>query len=126
MATKRRTRRNYHQESPFFAVVVLMLVFIATFIQELKEGQWWAIVLLVVLVLVIGLIVYFFIIKKYQKPYKRISITLRKVLKLTPTELEKFVACLYEAMGYKVEHIGKAGDNGVDVIAEKDYIRTAI
>jgi restriction system protein len=39
----------------------------------------------------------------------------RSVRQLSPTDLERFAAHVYENMGYRVSHTGGSGDHGVDV-----------
>jgi hypothetical protein len=39
---------------------------------------------------------------------------------LSPTEFEQVVAETYRAMGHKVQHIGKLGDHGVDLVIRTD------
>ena len=41
-------------------------------------------------------------------------------------DFEKLICPLFEAMGYAVQHIGKSGDQGGDVIANKDGERVLI
>lgn len=45
---------------------------------------------------------------------------------LDGAEFEKFVADLMTRRGYRVEHTGRAGDLGVDLIAEKPPYRFAV
>jgi restriction system protein len=46
--------------------------------------------------------------------------------KMTGTEFEERLMILYRNLGYKVEHTGKTGDLGVDLIVEKNGEKTAI
>lgn len=46
--------------------------------------------------------------------------------RLSGTDFEKLLYRLFEAMGYKVEWIGKSGDQGGDLIANKDGERVLI
>jgi len=45
---------------------------------------------------------------------------------MTGTEFEKYVVVLLESRGFAARHVGKAGDQGVDIVAEKDAIRYAV
>lgn len=45
---------------------------------------------------------------------------------LSGTDFEKLLYRLFEKMGYAVEHIGKTGDQGGDLIANKNGERTLI
>jgi len=46
--------------------------------------------------------------------------------KMTGPEFEDRLMVLYRHLGYKVQHTGKSGDAGVDLIAEKDGKKIAI
>lgn len=43
---------------------------------------------------------------------------------LSPTDFERRIANLFEAMGYVVEHTGRTGDHGIDVIATSNAVIT--
>ena len=45
---------------------------------------------------------------------------------ISPSAFEKYVGRIYILQGYKVEHIGGTGDQGVDLIAIDDQIRIAV
>jgi HJR/Mrr/RecB family endonuclease len=46
--------------------------------------------------------------------------------RLYPDEFERYVADIFRHLGYAVEVTGKAGDQGVDILAVKDSVRVAI
>jgi HJR/Mrr/RecB family endonuclease len=46
--------------------------------------------------------------------------------RLYPDEFERYVAAIFRHLGYAVEVTGKAGDQGVDILAVKDSVRVAI
>jgi len=50
----------------------------------------------------------------------------QKLVSLTGAEFEKLLYRLFESMGYKVELIGKSGDQGGDLITNKDGERILI
>lgn len=45
---------------------------------------------------------------------------LRRLRQMEPTEFEKFIVALLEAMGFEAEHVGRSGDGGVDAIGMLD------
>lgn len=59
---------------------------------------------------------------KVSKTRRRIrnARSLNQLIDLSPTEFEKVVAGIYRSQGYKVTHIGKQGDHGVDLIVLSD------
>jgi len=50
----------------------------------------------------------------------------QKFVSLTGSDFEKLIYRLFQAMGYSVECVGKSGDQGGDLIANKDGERTLI
>ncbi|MGH7193327.1 MAG: restriction endonuclease, partial [Candidatus Saccharimonadales bacterium] len=45
---------------------------------------------------------------------------------MSGTDFEKYLADVFRKAGYAVEHVGRSGDHGADLIIEKDAIRTAV
>lgn len=67
--------------------------------------------------------------KKAREGMTRFSIfdsRLSSIDQMDGTEFEKFLVPFFENLGYKAQHIGKAGDFGADLILTKDGIRTAV
>jgi restriction system protein len=50
---------------------------------------------------------------------KRADLKLAQLATLTPEGFEEFVAEVFEAMGYEVEHVGGTGDEGADLKVKK-------
>jgi len=48
---------------------------------------------------------------------------IRWLRKMRPTELEDYIADLFERLGYKTQATGGSHDEGIDVIAEKDGVK---
>ncbi len=46
--------------------------------------------------------------------------------KMPGEDFEKRLAILFGNLGYKVQHTGRIGDYGIDLVIEKDGIRTAV
>ena len=69
-----------------------------------------------------------FYIQDKEEQFTRVSIHKepQKLANLTGVEFEKLLYRLFEAMKYKVELIGKSGDQGGDLIADKDGGRILI
>lgn len=51
---------------------------------------------------------------------------IQEIDKMSGTDFELFLTSLFSRLGYKTEHVGHAGDYGVDVIAERDGTKIAI
>jgi len=64
--------------------------------------------------------------KEEKLTRESVRLTPQRFSNLTPTEFEQLVYRLYEAMGYSVQHVGKAKDQGGDIIANKEGERILI
>ena len=51
---------------------------------------------------------------------------LRWLKRMKPPEFEKYIAVLFSRLGYKTQAVGQSHDGGIDVIAEKDGIKSYI
>jgi restriction system protein len=72
------------------------------------------------------LAIYFYILLRLQRT-RRVQVLRRVDLdRLDGAEFETFVADLLTRRGYRVQHTGKSGDLGVDLIAEKKPYRYAV
>lgn len=76
----------------------------------------------VVLLLAIGSVVYLFY--RRQKMIRRLAV--RKLALLTPRAFEHYWGDFFRVQGYKATVTPESGDQGADVIIEKDGIKTAI
>jgi hypothetical protein len=67
---------------------------------------------------VVGFLLIVFVGGKAYLQIRRIrgARTVKQLLALTPDEFERVVERLYRSMGYKVTHVGKKGDHGVDLV----------
>jgi len=59
---------------------------------------------------------------------RRVEITaaMRGLCALSPEDFERFVGSLFERLGYQVQHTGRRGDGGVDLILTKDGQRSVV
>lgn len=58
-------------------------------------------------------------VERMRHQAKRADLKLAQLATLTPEGFEEFVAEVFEAMGYEVEHAGGTGDEGVDLKVKK-------
>jgi restriction system protein len=52
--------------------------------------------------------------------------TIQWLRSMTPTEFEEYIADLFSQLGYHSEAVGRSHDGGIDVIAEKDGVKSYI
>lgn len=57
---------------------------------------------------------------------KRADLKLAQLATLSPEGFEEFVAEIFEAMGYEVERVGGAGDEGADLVARRNGMRAVV
>jgi len=67
---------------------------------------------------VVGFLLIVFVGGKAYLEIRRIrgARSVKQLLVLTPTEFENAIGKLFQSMGYKVEHSGKQGDHGIDLV----------
>ena len=58
-------------------------------------------------------------VERMRHQAKRADLKLAQLATLTPEGFEEFVAELFEAMGYQVDHVGGTGDEGADLMARR-------
>lgn len=63
---------------------------------------------------------------KLYHQYKLSKAGIYEVDKMSGQDFENFLMSLFQRLGYKVQHTGKTGDLGSDLIIEMDGIRTAV
>jgi restriction system protein len=80
----------------------------------------WYIYAFAILILVI------FVAFKLYHQYKLSKAGISEVDKMSGQDFEMFLYSLFSKLGYKVQHTGKIGDLGSDLIIEMDGIRTAV
>jgi restriction system protein len=57
---------------------------------------------------------------------RRAELKLAQLANLTPEGFEEFVAELFEVMGHAVETVGGSGDEGADLLLERDGLRAVV
>jgi restriction system protein len=57
--------------------------------------------------------------EKLRRQARRADLKLAQLSSLTPEGFEEFVAEVFEAMGYEVEHVGGSGDEGADLLVRR-------
>lgn len=58
--------------------------------------------------------------ERLRRQAKRADLKLAQLATLTPEGFEEFVAEVFEALGYDVEHVGGTGDQGADLLLRRD------
>lgn len=126
--SSRHKRRNSKNSLEYgFFMLVVGLVFLVAYGGKSGQANVLSIVdalkpLIIVLVILYGSR---FIYQEYQRD-KLSKTGIFDIDKMTGTAFEERLCILYSHLGYHVEHIGKTGDAGVDLIIEKNGHKTAI
>jgi restriction system protein len=103
--------------TPMIPKIDWIPVYKTIFIDLMKFWQLW----LLIGVMILVRIAYYF----YE--YQRLSKAgIFEIDKMTGTEFEQRIGVLLRNLGYKVEHTGRTGDYGVDLVIEKDGRRIAV
>jgi restriction system protein len=64
--------------------------------------------------------------ERMRNQARRADLKLAQLATLTPEGFEEFVAEVFEAMGYEVERVGGTGDEGADLIAQRNSMRAVV
>lgn len=83
-------------------------------------------VLLAVGAAIFFLALYFFILQRLQGGRRARVLQSSSIESLDGTSFERYVEQLLTRRGYRVQHTGRSGDLGVDLIAEKPPLRYAV
>src|SRR6266568_2564542 len=103
--------------TPILPKIDAVVLYKTIFIEMLALWKLWIIIGLVMLVR--GAI--------YVYQYQRLSRAgMLEIDKMTGGEFEERLAILFRNLGYNVERTGRVGDYGVDLVIEKNGIRTAV
>ena len=65
-------------------------------------------------------------VERMRHQAKRADLKLAQLATLTPEGFEEFVAELFEAMGYQVDHVGGTGDEGADLMARRNGLLAVV
>jgi restriction system protein len=82
----------------------------------LPESLFWTFGLVLIVLSIVSSGIKLFKVRGKMKT----SRTVADLRSLSPTDFEQVVAETYRAMGHKVQHIGKLGDHGVDLVIRTD------
>lgn len=115
--------RRYRKQGPEDALFLLLaLPILSFFIEPLRQivmSFWY---MYVFAALVIGVIV----VNKIYRQYKLSKAGIEEIDKMSGTDFEMFLTSLFSKLGYEVEHIGRTGDLGADLIIKMDGIKIAV
>jgi len=118
-----RRRKSYNSGHPedfiFLLLVVLVLSIFYPPIRQAVASVWY---IYAFAILVIGVIV----VNKIYRQYKLSKAGIYEVDKMSGTDFEMFLSGLFSKLGYKVQHTGRIGDLGSDLIIEKGGVRIAV
>ncbi|HSW94625.1 MAG TPA: restriction endonuclease [Patescibacteria group bacterium] len=82
--------------------------------------------------LVLGVLVGLFTVLLWQRTeakkarFQRTGFTLKDLKRLSPAQFEEWCADRLREQGFTVKVVGGQGDHGIDLIAERDAVRTAV
>ena len=116
---KRRYKRQKPEDFVFLLLAILVLSIFYPPIHQAVMSIWYIYAFaIVIIVAMLGYKIY-----HYQKLSKA---GIYEIDKMSGTDFELFLTSLFSKQGYKVQHVGKIGDYGVDLIVEVNGIRTAV
>lgn len=115
----RRYSRTRPEDFIFLLLGILILSIFYPPIRQTVMSFWY---IYTFAVLGIGIIVS----SKIYHQYKLSKAGIYEVDKMSGQDFENFLMSLFQRLGYKVQHTGKTGDLGSDLIIEMDGIRTAV
>ena len=116
---RRRSRRPQPEE---FVLVLVAMVALAIYSPQSRAifMSFWYIYFFAIIGL--GL----FVASKIYHQYKLSKAGIYEVDKMSGQDFEMFLSSLFSKLGYNVQHTGKTGDFGSDLILEMDGIRIAV
>lgn len=106
--------------------------FLNKIIWQLVKDNWWVLLLILVFYLLVEISPVIIKIISRNKKFSKINKInsdkeiLNKLRLLKPNEFESYIAFLFSKLGFKTQTVGGAYDGGIDVIAEKDGIKSFI
>lgn len=116
-------RRHYRKISPeqiLFIVLGLFLLGIANEQTRSMVFSFWYIYVF------FGIVAVIIIASKLNHEIKLSKAGIHEIDKMSGDDFEIYLSSLFSKSGYRVEHTGKIGDYGADLIIEKDGIRIAV
>lgn len=127
-ARKRSRKTTPLQEIGFIAALVLAAIITIGLRQGMEDPNLGLIaVAFLLLSLVFGGSFYLWLLYKQQKKQKALrALQFAHVDTMTGEEFEEYVAELLRFQGYKTRMTPRSGDYGVDIVASRDGIKTAV
>ena len=121
-----RYRHRYRRNRPpnpeeLFGVVILLLVLSITYPPV---GHAFAPLLFFLPFFILFFAVFIFI--KFKERQRILNSGITEIDEMSGQDFEIFLVGLFSKLGYKVEHTGKTGDFGVDLVIELNDIRTIV
>jgi restriction system protein len=65
-------------------------------------------------------------VERLRRQGRRAELKLAQLATMSPEEFEEFVAELFEAIGYEVQHVGGSGDEGADLLVQRGTLRGVV
>lgn len=115
----RRSRPPKPEELVILLVVLMVLAIIFPQVRQSVISLWY---FYAPLILGFGIYIAY---KLYHR-YKINKADIRGVDEMSGTDFEMYLTNLFSKLGYKVEHTGKIGDLGSDLVIEMGGIRIAV
>ncbi|MFI4955514.1 MAG: restriction endonuclease, partial [Gammaproteobacteria bacterium] len=114
-------RKSYKSSPEYGCALLLAIIGLAIYTNN---QQILSILIPLTVLGVIGFIIYL-VYKRYQ--YDKLASTgIFDIDEMEGTEFENRLKILFENLGYQVEHTGRSGDAGVDLIIRKYGQKTAV
>ena len=131
MATRKRYRR-YKKTTPLQEAGFIAILVAAVITLGLRQGMEDPNLLLVasifiLVVLFLGVSFYLWLVYKQQMKQKALrALEISHIDTMKGEEFEEYVAELLRFQGYRTRMTPRSGDYGVDIIASKDGVKTAV
>ncbi len=117
-----RRRRSRKPQPEELVLVLIAMVVLAIYSPQAQTIflQFWYIYFFAAVILIS------IFIKKQYEQYKLSKSGIYEVDGMSGTDFEFFLSSLFSKLGYKVQHTGKVGDLGSDLIIEMGGIKIAV
>lgn len=132
MAARKRYRRSRKttplQEVGFIAILLVSVLAVGLYQYAASYSNLGLILSVFFLMsLFIGASFYAFLLYKQQVRRKALrALQISQIDTMKGEEFEKYVAELFRFQGYRVQMTPRSGDYGVDLVASKDGVKTAV
>lgn len=133
MVEKRRYRHRARKTTPlqevgFALAVTFTLLLVITYQQGMAPyNTGYALSALLIVALFMGISFYVFFLNKQRARQRALrALEISHIDTMKGEEFEEYVAELLKFRGYKTKTTPRSGDYGVDIIASKDGVKTAV